>query len=155
MKYRCISLWQPWASLIGRGKGIETRSWQTPYRGPLAIHAAKTQKAMKQCFSEPFRTVLQEADLWEDVSPSKFTITMPFGSIVAVCNLVECRSTSIHNAVLGPVPQQWVLELNDREKAFGDYSINRYGWVLEDIRVLDEPIPMRGQQGMWDVELDI
>lgn len=39
---RCISLHQPWASLIALGaKRIETRSWDTSYRGPLAIHAAK------------------------------------------------------------------------------------------------------------------
>lgn len=39
---RAITLTQPWSSLVARGqKKIETRSWQTSYRGPLAIHAAK------------------------------------------------------------------------------------------------------------------
>lgn len=39
---KAITLWQPWASLIACGaKTIETRSWGTPYRGPLAIHASK------------------------------------------------------------------------------------------------------------------
>ncbi len=41
---KAISLWQPWASAIGphpEQKHLETRSWQTPYRGWLAIHAAK------------------------------------------------------------------------------------------------------------------
>ncbi len=39
---RALSLHQPWASLIAEGvKTIETRSWATKYRGPLAIHAAK------------------------------------------------------------------------------------------------------------------
>lgn len=37
-----ISLWQPWASLVAAGiKRIETRSWGTNFRGPIAIHAAK------------------------------------------------------------------------------------------------------------------
>lgn len=36
-----LSLWQPWATLVALGvKTIETRSWSTHYRGPLAIHAA-------------------------------------------------------------------------------------------------------------------
>ncbi len=35
-----LSLIQPWATLILSGaKRFETRSWRTPYRGPLAIHA--------------------------------------------------------------------------------------------------------------------
>ena len=39
---RIISLWQPWASLIALNlKQYETRSWGAPYRGKLAIHAAK------------------------------------------------------------------------------------------------------------------
>jgi hypothetical protein len=39
---KAVSLWQPFASLIYTGaKKIETRSWPTNYRGPLAIHAAR------------------------------------------------------------------------------------------------------------------
>lgn len=37
---RAITLHQPWASLVAHGVKLdETRSWRTPYRGPLAIHA--------------------------------------------------------------------------------------------------------------------
>lgn len=40
---KALTLWQPWATLIAIGaKTIETRSWSTNHRGPLAIHAAKT-----------------------------------------------------------------------------------------------------------------
>ena len=40
--FRTLSLWQPWASMIAVGlKRHETRSWETSYRGLLAIHAAK------------------------------------------------------------------------------------------------------------------
>ena len=40
---QAISVCQPWASLIVCGaKRIETRSWSTPHRGPLAIHVSKT-----------------------------------------------------------------------------------------------------------------
>jgi hypothetical protein len=41
-RIKCISLWQPWASLVAVGaKRIETRGWATAYRGRLGIHAAK------------------------------------------------------------------------------------------------------------------
>lgn len=39
---KCISLWQPWATLWAIGaKRIETRHWPTNHRGPILIHAAK------------------------------------------------------------------------------------------------------------------
>ncbi len=39
---RGLTLTKPWATLVALGhKRIETRSWSTVYRGPIAIHAAK------------------------------------------------------------------------------------------------------------------
>lgn len=49
---RCISLWQPWASLVVFGyKIVETRHWSTDYTGYLAIHAAqkKSGKIHMEC----------------------------------------------------------------------------------------------------------
>lgn len=38
---KALTLQQPWATLLATGrKRIETRSWKTSYRGPIAIHAA-------------------------------------------------------------------------------------------------------------------
>jgi hypothetical protein len=39
---KCISIRQPFASLIVAGiKDIENRSWITPYRGKVLVHAAQ------------------------------------------------------------------------------------------------------------------
>lgn len=39
---KALTIYQPWATLIAIGaKHIETRSWSTKYRGPLAVHAGK------------------------------------------------------------------------------------------------------------------
>lgn len=39
---KALTLTQPYATLVAIGeKRLETRSWRTSYRGPLAIHAAK------------------------------------------------------------------------------------------------------------------
>ena len=41
---KALTLHQPWATLVAVGeKRIETRSWSTDYRGPLAIHAGKAR----------------------------------------------------------------------------------------------------------------
>ena len=37
--------------------------------------------------------------------------------------------------------------------AFGDYSPGRWGWMLRDVRPLAVPVPARGQQGLWQVEV--
>ena len=38
---KALSVRQPWAHLIVTGiKRVENRFWETPYRGPLLIHAA-------------------------------------------------------------------------------------------------------------------
>jgi hypothetical protein len=44
---KAISLWNPWAYAVPLGlKGVETRSWATNYRGPIAIHAALNRKGI-------------------------------------------------------------------------------------------------------------
>lgn len=40
---KAITILQPYAALIVAGAKIyETRSWDTPYRGKIAIHTGKT-----------------------------------------------------------------------------------------------------------------
>ncbi len=59
---KAISLLQPWATLVAIGaKRIETRSWATNYRGPLAIHASKSPKMVnKLTWDEPFYSALKD-----------------------------------------------------------------------------------------------
>jgi hypothetical protein len=43
---RVISIRQPWAWAIASGrKKVENRTWQTPYRGPVYIHASSNPDA--------------------------------------------------------------------------------------------------------------
>jgi len=68
---RCISLLQPWATLLASGpqnggKGKETRPRGCAfknYRGTVLIHASKGfSKFQRQlCETEPFKTALAEA----------------------------------------------------------------------------------------------
>lgn len=93
----CISLHQPWASLIGNGKLFETRSWPTNHRGLLAIHAAKrfTPEARALLETEPFRTSLlpmvQDTLIRPELFAWALERALPFGKIVAVCRLVDCQ----------------------------------------------------------------
>lgn len=136
---KALSLTQPWATLIAIGaKRIETRSWSTRYRGPLAIHASKgfPRDCQELCATEPFLTVLKA---------SGFTNTkeLPVGCIVAVAQLLDVVGT---NDVMDDV-----MELTcEHEIAFGDYAPGRSAWLLDDVVALAKPIPCKGALGLWD-----
>jgi hypothetical protein len=158
-QYRCISLWQPWASLITVGaKTIETRSWNTPYRGPIAIHAAK-RKVKGELINFGCR-----GDFANALSPltnqgrTSLIDALPFGAIVAVADLMECRPTDSFTVRELDTLRTWEKNLteynNFQERSFGDYSPGRFGWVLQNIRALKEPLPMPGKQGFWNVWID-
>lgn len=39
---KALSIRQPWAwAIVNAGKRVENRTWETRYRGPILIHAAK------------------------------------------------------------------------------------------------------------------
>ena len=138
MRYKALSLWQPWASLIALGaKQYETRSWSTNYRGELVIHAAKRFARAEQalCATRPFIDWLVDGDIMS-------VKDMPLGVCLCVVELVDV----VHTEVIAP-------SLSQQELAFGDYTPGRYAWKLEVVRVFDEPIPARGYQGLWMVEL--
>lgn len=118
---RCISLWQPWATLIAIGaKKIETRSWSTSYRGPLAIHAAKThnQQMIDCMISEPFSTAIHDHGLKCELRPVEgyHVAQIPLGCVVATCELFGCERIG---DLYGTIPDY-------PERSFGDYTPGRY-----------------------------
>ena len=131
---KIISLWQPWASLMAHGhKQIETRSWPTSYRGPLLIHAAKRWTAEEADYHRVFqRTLCVEFDV-------------PLGCIVGLVHLAAVDRT-----------EDMVDYLDEPELSFGNYSTGRWAWTTNLTPVLiDPPIPLRGQQGLWDAPPEI
>lgn len=147
---KCISLWQPWASLVAIGaKRIETRSWSTSYRGPLAIHAAKKWTAALRdlCWTPTFRAAL--SDPRETVNCGGL---LPRGAIVAVTKVIHCGP--IHESNDGRfhvlIGNDWVA-VDVQEQEFGDYQEGRYAWLLGDTIKLNDPVPFSGHQGFFDV----
>ena len=143
---KALTLTQPWATLVAIGaKQWETRSWSTPYRGPLAIHAAKGWTAADRN--------LVRADQFFGLALALAGITageeLPRGCVVAVVDLVSVQFTGDARSW----PQAWLASLADDERHFGNYGPNRYGWKLANIRRLREPIPARGALGLWDLAL--
>jgi len=129
---KVLTLWQPWATLVAIGaKRIETRSWSTQYRGPLAIHSAASFKGLEACSHEPFRSTLESYGF-------SVPFALPHGCIVGICELTDILPTEDIRDVI-----------ESRELAFGNYGNGRFAWLLENVRQLEPPIQAKGKQGLW------
>ena len=149
---KALTLTQPWATLIAIGaKKIETRSWNTAYRGPLAINAAKGfPKEARDLlwkdfdFYAAFRPDhaaalnLAGVRLVPNAAASAVSGQLPLGVVVATCRLASI------------IPTSRVKGLTNQERAFGDYSPGRYAWILEDVKPLAVPIPVKGALSLWE-----
>ena len=137
---KALTLWQPWASLIAWGeKQYETRSWPTAYRGPLAIHAGKqndTEELLR--LNSFYREAFERAGILTGCD-------IPQGGVLCIVDLVDVQQIrEIDRGVL------FGKMLDQKEENFGDYSHGRYAWKLENLRVLNDPIPAKGMQGFWE-----
>lgn len=162
---KAITLWQPWASLIAVGaKTIETRSWSTKYRGPLAIHAAKRPARF-----ENMKSLVGDLawDQWFSaglVSEDGSTDEIPYGAIVATCDLVdmlpmvgwyddvECivvGDDSIDHCIPGPDEGRYLISAIDDQRPYGEFAPGRFAWMLKNIQLI-EPVPAKGKQGLWE-----
>lgn len=134
---KALTLTQPWATLVAIGaKRVETRSWRTDYRGPIAIHAAKTfpRWARDLCGTQPFAFALQHVHLSGLPAPGD-----SLGMVLCICDLWACKPVEY----VAPV-------LTAFERDFGDYTEGRYAWGLRIIRVLDQPVAAKGALGLWE-----
>ncbi len=147
---KAITLTQPWATLVAIGaKRIETRSWRTPHRGLIAIHAAKSWTAADQEFAVDLQIdgILPVPD-----DRSRWALQpLPLGAVIAVAGLADVH----HVEVLWPPTTQSEFErrhwpLTELEARLGDYSAGRFAWLLEDAEALPVPIPARGALGLWE-----
>jgi activating signal cointegrator 1 len=133
MKIKCISLWQIWASAMARNlKKNETRGWPTAYRGPLAIHAAKKK----------FKPEEYGEDWVEEIGALGLLDGIVYGCVLCIIDLKHCRPSGREKPFLSHV-----------EEILGNYEGRRYVWVTDNLRVLPEPIPLQGHQGLFDWEV--
>lgn len=150
---KAITVLEPWASLIACGaKKIETRSWETKYRGKIAIHAGmqwrENQKDLIE--TQPFkRSLMTPPDeyrpntLWQSVRDKE-----TLGKVIAIADLVDCLEV-----VLGRDSNKVYLAdqsvVSADEVSFGNYPIGGYAWLLENVQPID-PLPAKGQQRIWN-----
>ena len=137
---KVLTLTQPWATLVAIGaKTMETRSWETMYRGPLLIHAAKGYPRDAKDFASASGVVAVTG-----MKPLEY----PTGAILAQCNLVACIRTTeeFERSLARDSKQEWM---------FGNFEPGRFAWKLQNIRKLAHPIPAKGALGLWNWAVDL
>lgn len=128
---KVISLHQPWASLMALGaKRFETRSWGTKFRGQVVIHA--TKQLYVDFRDAAFMKAMHEAGI-DDVNK------LPLGCALAVAELVNCwKAETVYP------------HISDSERLFGNYADGRIAWEFNNVRRFEKPVPVRGQQYLWE-----
>ena len=156
---KVLTIQQPWASLVAHGhKKIETRSWNAKYRGELLIHAGAKKIRLQDGMYDLI-------DHMERIGFMKDFDKLPYGAIIGKVNLVDVIPTGNirtnyaecvfeYNLYEQAQNKNQIFMINPTEKAFGDYSPNRFGWLLSDPVLFDVPIPCKGQLSLWNFDIE-
>jgi hypothetical protein len=138
---KALTICQPYAHLIclpetdPRHKRIENRTWPTPHRGPLAIHAGKSRDWLE--IEDDGNGTEWDANYELEVR------ALDFGAVIAIAKLVLCASVeSIHAGKYDDI-HPWAKQ---HQHANGPWC-----FVLDDVRRLPKPLPWRGAQGFFEV----
>ena len=131
----CISLWQPWATLVvhhPEAKPEETRPMKIPRTllgTPVGIHAAQTKKG--------FDIVKGDHAVGRELAELGIVLPeLPLGALLGVVRFEEAVPTDEY---LGA----WNL--------FGDFTPGRWAWPISEVQPFSAPLTMSGSQGVFYV----
>lgn len=121
---KALSLRQPWAELILLGrKTVETRTWNTSFRGPFLLHAAR-------------QVDVEAMDAFGMAG-------LPLGCIVGQAELEGVR----HYTTEADFAKDFSLHLYKPKEWTGQ----RYGFVLKDVQRVEPVSPCKGALGFFEV----
>jgi hypothetical protein len=130
---KALTICQPYSELIARGdKRVENRTWSTPYRGLLYIHAGKSKQWLSLDPTKKF-----------DQNYNIPVAQLSFGAVIAIADLIDCVHISRirHPEVIEKHP--W---LSSHEHVSGPWC-----FILNKVSRIG-PWPWRGAQGMFDID---
>ena len=125
---KALSFRQPWAELILQGrKTMDLRTYNTRYRGVLAVHASQT--------------VETEMCAEHDLNPGNLNA----GGVVGTVTLLDVI----------PLDEATYNEHLDAHLAGRRWREGLYGWILAHPERLPEFIPARGRTNLFNIDLDL
>lgn len=143
MKYKAISLHQPWATFMALGlKTNETRHWLPYYRGDLIIHASQRWTTEQRLFTarlcqnnKAILTALLEAGM-------RNLTDFPLGYALCVVNFYDVAKSEEIRDQLDPI-----------EAKLGNYEDGRFAWKTKHLRRFEYPYQTKGAQGFFYIDL--
>ena len=111
-------------------KRIETRSWQTKYRGEIYIHAGKSKKFFKKIKDDKVLKLLE-------------SINLNYGNIICKAELVDCIYMT--EEFIDKVKKE-----NNYEYILGEYKVGRYAWILQNVQEINQKIQTKGKLNIWN-----
>ena len=103
-QYRVLSVHPPWAwAIIFAGKDVENRSWSTPYRGRILIHAS-SRKYGAASLEDARDFIAQCSGLDHDEIPTEF----PRSQLLGTVEVVDCID-SAESPCSDPDSVHWIL----------------------------------------------
>lgn len=144
-RYKVLTICQPYATLIVTNqeelpprhtqKRTENRTWETRYRGPLLIHAGLSPK-----YLATYRHVAELGHL-------------PVGVIVGVAEFVECVPITRIGGSMDPADCSMPEQFRERYSWIPrhPHAEGPFCFVLQHACRFDDPIPLTGRQGLFEV----
>jgi hypothetical protein len=124
---KALSFRQPWAELVLQGrKTMDLRTYNTHYRGRLAVHASQT--------------IERDNCLQHDLEPAD----LQTGGVVGTVELVD----------VVPLDEAAYEAHRDEHLAGRRYRQGLYGWILARPERWPQMIPARGRTNLFSVDLE-
>jgi hypothetical protein len=134
-----LSICQPWAHLILAGiKRVENRTWRTPVRGRIAVHATRLAvRSWSDIFDHdgPRVAVGEEFSLEDGGTVLPVLSALPVGAIVGTVEVYDCLEE---------------MDLPDDLLLHDPFVSGPYVWLLRDPRPLAVPYPCKGRLRLWE-----
>jgi hypothetical protein len=132
-EYRALSIKQPWLyAIMELGKRVENRGWPPPeyiIGKRIALHASKSID------KDGARAIAL-------IAGYSMPHDLPLGCFLATAKVAGViTEEEIDSCVVSGNVDRWF---------FGPY-----GWLLDDIRKLEKPIPCAGKLGLWNIPVEL
>ena len=138
---KVLSVAQPWAwAILHAGKTVENRSWHTLHRGPLLIHASKTQRWLETLQTQ-YDNTLPNGQQVPAVE------SLPFGAIVGQVEVVDCVHWDWQHS--DDKIQQHEFARN--RIADNPWAMTQWCWILKNPLPFATPVPCAGSLGLFGI----
>jgi hypothetical protein len=151
---KALTLIQPWATAIACwGKDVENRSWAPPTSllgQRFAIHAGKGRELDAFALFVRARGIESRGMVFDQLPSGAVVATVRLAATVKVFDEGPLRGVRI----MGEANRDRDRTSNQAAMS-SPWLVGQWGWVLDEVRLLAEPVPCPGFQRLWNLPSDV